>query len=136
MSSSLFKYYIFDAVYRWATDVGYTPYILVDTKVPGVRLPTQFHGQDSITLNISATAASNFSVKENNWLFFSARFSGQPHHIEIPLQAVQAIYANETGAGISFTGSQWDDPDGSPTSKLKTGKGLEETKTPALKIVK
>ena len=127
-----FKYYIFDAVYRWTTDAGHTPYIVVDTRITGVRLPPQFTDQDKITLNISASAVTNYSIEENDWLFFSARFSGESHHIEIPLQAVQAIYARETGTGISFTGSQWDDPDGSPPGKQVPGK----PGTPALKIVK
>jgi stringent starvation protein B len=132
---SSFKYYIFDAVYRWATDAGYTPHIVVDTKIPGVSLPAQFDGQDSITLNISSTAANNFSIEDSGWLFFSTRFAGHSHNIEIPLPAIQAVYAKETGAGISFTGSQWDDPDGSPPGK-DTKKNSDQAKAPALKIVK
>lgn len=127
-----FKYYIFDAVYRWATDAGYTPYIVIDTKISGVRLPPQFSGQDSVTLNISSTAANDFSIEENNWLFFSARFSGHSHHIEIPFKAIQAVYAKETGAGISFTGSKWDEPDGSPPARP----GSDKKNIPGLKIVK
>lgn len=127
-----FKYYIFDAVYRWTTDAGHTPYIVVDTKTTGIRLPTQFADQDKITLNISDSAVSNFSIEEQEWLYFSARFSGEPHNIEIPLRAIQAIYARETGTGISFTGNQWDEPDGSPSDKKAPGKPV----APALKIVK
>ncbi|MDK9758838.1 ClpXP protease specificity-enhancing factor, partial [Vibrio sp. D173a] len=33
---------------------------------------------------------------------FSARFSGRPHSVIVPLYAVQAIYARENGAGTMF----------------------------------
>lgn len=132
---STLKHYIFDAVYRWANDAGYTPHIVVDTKISGVHLPSQFANQDSLTLNISLTAASDFSIEESGWIFFSTRFSGHSHHIEIPLAAIQAVYAKETGAGISFTGSQWDDPDDTPPEKTST-KDSGQAKAPALKIVK
>jgi len=127
-----FKNYIFDAVYRWATDAGLTPYIVVDTTVTGVHLPPSLSEQDNITLNISPAAASEFSIEENDWLFFLARFSGQSFNIELPLAAVKAIYARETGVGISFTGSQWDDPDRTPPDTPDSWKA----KTPDLKIVK
>lgn len=129
---SSFKHYIFDAVYRWANDAGYTPYILIDTKISGVSLPAQFANQDNLTLNISLTAASDLVIEESGWLFFSARFSGHPHHVEIPLQAIQAVYAKESGTGISFTGSQWDNPDDTPPAKPDS----EKKNSPGLKIVK
>lgn len=131
------KNYIFDAVYRWAIDAGYTPQVIIDTKISGVHLPGQFSDQDSITLNISPGAANQFRLEENNWIFFSATFSGKSYNIEFPLQAVQAIYARETGKGISFTGSQWSDPDGTPPDKnLANKKKTEKPAKPALKIVK
>ncbi len=131
------KNYIFDAVYRWAIDAGYTPHIIVDTKISGVHLPPQFSDQDSITLNISPGAANQFSLEENDRVFFSARFSGKSYNIEIPLQAVQAVYARETGKGISFSGSQWSDPDSTPPDKnLADKKKTENPATPTLKIVK
>jgi len=131
------KNYIFNAVYRWAIDAGYTPYIIVDTNISGVHLPSQFSDQNSITLNVSSGAANQFILEENDWISFSARFSGKSYKIELPLLAVQAVYARETGKGISFSGSQWSDPDGSPPEKKDNGeKGIEKPVTPALKIVK
>jgi stringent starvation protein B len=38
----------------------------------------------------------------NEAITFSARFSGRPHSVIVPLYAVQAIYARENGAGTMF----------------------------------
>ena len=131
------KNYIFNAVYRWAIAEGYAPYVIIDTIISGVRLPPQFSDQDSITLNVSPGAANQFILDENGWIFFSARFSGKSYNVELPLQAVQAVYARETGKGISFSGSQWRDPDGStPEKKATEKKESDKVTTPTLKIVK
>jgi stringent starvation protein B len=38
----------------------------------------------------------------NEWIEFSARFSGKSHKIEVPVANVLAIYARENGQGMAF----------------------------------
>jgi len=38
----------------------------------------------------------------NEWIDFSARFSGKSHHIEVQVSNVLAIYARENGQGMAF----------------------------------
>jgi stringent starvation protein B len=38
----------------------------------------------------------------NEWIEFTARFSGKAHKIEIPVANVLAIYARENGQGMAF----------------------------------
>jgi stringent starvation protein B len=38
----------------------------------------------------------------NEWVEFSARFSGKSHKIEVPVANVLAIYARENGQGMAF----------------------------------
>jgi stringent starvation protein B len=54
-----------------------------------------------ITLNIGALA-TNRLVIGNEYIEFQARFSGVTEHIFVPVAAVSAIYARETGAGMGF----------------------------------
>src|SRR4051794_25578646 len=38
----------------------------------------------------------------NEWIEFSARFSGKSHKIEVPVANILAIYARENGQGMAF----------------------------------
>jgi stringent starvation protein B len=52
-------------------------------------------------LNISFEATSQLQMG-NEWIEFSARFSGKSHKIEVPVANVLAIYARENGQGMAF----------------------------------
>ncbi len=95
------KPYFFRAIYQWAADNGFTPQIVVDAAVPGVAVPRQYVKDGQIVLNISPGAVSNFAM-DNQRLSCAARFSGRSLKVDIPLDAVLAIYARETGHGIYF----------------------------------
>lgn len=95
------KPYFFRAIYQWAADNGFTPQIVVDAAVPGVTVPRQYVKDGQIVLNISPGAVSNFTM-DNESLSCAARFSGRSLKVDIPLDAVLAIYARETGHGIYF----------------------------------
>lgn len=95
------KPYFFRAIYQWAADNGFTPQIVVDAAVPGVTVPRQYVKDGQIVLNISPGAVSNFTM-DNESLSCAARFSGRSLKVDIPLDAVLAIFARETGHGIYF----------------------------------
>lgn len=94
------KPYLLRALYEWCTDNGYTPHIAVRVDSQ-TRVPRQFVHNDEIVLNISFEATSQLQMG-NEWIEFSARFSGKAHKIEVQVANVLAIYARENGQGMAF----------------------------------
>ncbi|APR37089.1 ClpXP protease specificity-enhancing factor [Paraburkholderia sp. SOS3] len=94
------KPYLLRALYEWCTDNGYTPHIAVRVDNQ-TRVPRQFVRDNEIVLNISFEATSQLQMG-NEWIEFSARFSGKSHKIEVPVANVLAIYARENGQGMAF----------------------------------
>ncbi|CAH2792857.1 MAG: ClpXP protease specificity-enhancing factor SspB [uncultured Paraburkholderia sp.] len=94
------KPYLLRALYEWCTDNGYTPHIAVRVD-NHTRVPRQFVRDNEIVLNISFEATSQLQMG-NEWVEFSARFSGKSHKIEVPVANILAIYARENGQGMAF----------------------------------
>jgi stringent starvation protein B len=94
------KPYLLRAVYEWCTDNGYTPQIsvVVDART---RVPMEHVRDGEIILNIGPLAASRLKMG-NEFIECSARFSGVAKDLAIPIGTVKAIYARETGHGMSF----------------------------------
>ncbi len=65
-------------------------------------MPPAYVKEGQIVLNIGPAAVRNLNM-DNNWLSFSARFGGVSQTIEVPVGNVLAIYARETGEGMSFS---------------------------------
>ena len=143
------KPYLLRAIYDWVLDNDATPHILISTIDSRVDVPQQFVEDDKIILNISPSAASNMLI-DNDGISFSARFGGKPFTIYSPIEFVLALYASETGEGMSFELEALDDtpPDGPddqppspksvPDSHVSPSK-KESNKTkkrPTLKVVK
>ncbi|MFM0338518.1 ClpXP protease specificity-enhancing factor [Paraburkholderia fungorum] len=100
MQETSTKPYLLRALYEWCTDNGYTPHIAVRVDNQ-TRVPRQFVRDNEIVLNISFEATSQLQMG-NEWIEFSARFSGKSHKIEVPISNVLAIYARENGQGMAF----------------------------------
>jgi stringent starvation protein B len=94
------KPYLLRALYEWCTDNGYTPHLAVRVD-DQTRVPRQFVHNGEIVLNISFEATSQLQMG-NEWVEFSARFSGKAHKIEVQVANVLAIYARENGQGMAF----------------------------------
>ncbi len=99
--------YIFNGIYQWLSDNQQTHYITVDLRDPGVRGLEQFQARklDTLTLNISLTAAPNLHVGADA-LTFSCRFNGKNADVYIPHGALLALYGRETGEGMVFRASE------------------------------
>lgn len=95
------KPYLIRAIRDWALDQGYTPHLLVDAGVEGVRVPEQHVEDGKIVLNVSNNAVGEIELN-NEWILFSARFGGVSHNIDVPITAVLAIFAKENGHGLFF----------------------------------
>ena len=94
------KPYLLRAVYEWCVDNGYTPQISVVVDAQS-RVPMEHVRDGEIILNIGPLAANRLKMG-NETIECSARFSGVAKNLVIPVSAVTAIYARETGHGMSF----------------------------------
>jgi stringent starvation protein B len=54
-----------------------------------------------IVLNVSGNAVRDLAI-DNDWILFSARFSGMSQEIAVPINRVAAIFARENGQGMHF----------------------------------
>ncbi|WP_239990258.1 ClpXP protease specificity-enhancing factor [Ignatzschineria cameli] len=95
------KPYFIRALYDWILDNNCTPYIVVDATLPYVDVPEKFIMEGRIILNVLPSAVNNL-ILGDEWISFSARFSGIVHEINFPVGAVAAIYAQENGEGMGF----------------------------------
>jgi len=94
------KPYLLRALYEWCVDNGYTPHLAV--KVDShAQIPTEHVRNGEITLNISPSAVHKLQMG-NEVIEFSARFGGVARNISVPVANVFALYARETGHGMTF----------------------------------
>ncbi len=93
--------YLLRAFYEWIVDNELTPQIVVNAEMDNVDVPLEFVNEGKIVLNISMTATQGLEMT-NEWLSFSARFSGKPTSVYLPMASILAIYARENGQGITF----------------------------------
>ena len=123
--------YLIRALYDWLLDNGQTPYLLVNADHSGTVVPRQFVEEGRIVLNIDPTAVASLELG-NEWISFSARFSGVTEDILVPPSAVQGIYAKENGQGMLFSdeGAGEEDPERPDPDPNKPGG------RPTLKVVK
>ena len=91
--------YLIRAIFDWAVDNAFTPYLLVDASVDGTEVPAEFVQDGSIVLNIHPNAVRDLSMGDE-FVSFNARFAGVAQQLFVPVEAVRAIYAKETGEGI------------------------------------
>lgn len=94
--------YLLRAMHEWISDSGHTPHIVVDAGVTGVDVPRQFVKDGKIVLNASWSATAQLKLG-NDEITFSGRFGGASMMVSVPINAVLAIYARETGQGMIFS---------------------------------
>ncbi len=93
--------YLLRAIHDWINDNGLTPYLLVKADAPGVRVPQSAIKDGRVVLSIAGRAVARLEIGME-MVSFMARFNGTSQAIEIPLQALLAIYAQENGQGMMF----------------------------------
>jgi stringent starvation protein B len=128
--------YLLRALHEWISDSNCTPHIVVDAGVAGVEVPRQYVQDGKIVLNVSWSATGQLQLG-NDELNFNGRFGGASMHVRIPVAAVLAIYARETGQGMIFSEDTDQPPEGpqgpppEPRPPKDAGAGR-----PKLKVVK
>ena len=94
------KPYVLRALFDWCVDNGYTPHLAV--KVDSrTQVPQEYAKNGEITLNISPSAVHKLQMG-NELIEFSARFAGVARQISVPVPCICALYARETGHGMTF----------------------------------
>lgn len=126
--------YLIRALYEWIVDNYLTPYLVVDAEVEGIDVPRQYVEAGRIILNVAPQATYGLQMK-NDFIEFSARFSGIAMDITVPVSAVLAIYARENGRGMVFSeedeGSDDNDGGNNPGGPAQPPRGK-----PKLTVVK
>lgn len=94
------KPYLLRALYEWCVDNGYTPHfaVKVDSRT---QVPSEYVKNGEITLNVAPSAVHKLQLG-NELIEFSARFAGVARQISVPVANVHAVYARETGHGMTF----------------------------------
>ncbi len=94
------KPYLLRALYEWCVDNGYTPHVAVKVDSRS-QVPSEYVKNGEITLNVSPSAVHKLQMG-NELIEFSARFAGVARQISVPVACVYALYARETGHGMTF----------------------------------
>ena len=123
--------YLIRAMYEWSSDNGMTPYLLVDAGKEGVEVPSAAVKDGRVVLNVASRAVAQLELG-NQWIRFMARFSGVSHSVMVPVPAVEAIYAQETGQGMMLP------PDGevAPPPQPEPPEAAPPRRGPQLRVVK
>jgi stringent starvation protein B len=93
--------YLLRAMHEWISDSDCTPHIVVDASMKGVDVPRQYVRDGKIVLNLSWNATGQLSMGSDE-ICFNGRFGGASMTVRIPIDAVLAVYARETGQGMIF----------------------------------
>jgi stringent starvation protein B len=101
MSEQSAKPYLIRAICEWCADNGLTPYIAVKVNNQ-TRVPAAFVKNGEIVLNISRGATRHLTI-DNEWVQFTARFSGTSQEVSVPIAAIAGVFAKESGYGFAFT---------------------------------
>ena len=130
------KYHLLRAAYDWAVENSLTPQVIVDATGADVLVPARFVENGRIVLNVSPSAVQSFQF-DAEAISFNARFGGVAHNVYLPLVSVLAVYARETGQGVSFPSGRDAEAEGTGTEPDKTPpESTPPRKGPSLKIVK
>lgn len=134
--------YLLRALAEWIADNDMTPHLLVDATLPGVQVPSSAVKEGKVVLNIAQRAVVRLQI-DDTAVSFSARFGGVSFPVSVPIAAVLAIYARETGQGMALPddigpthGGGDDDVPPTPPSQGPDDGPPAGSKRPHLRVVK
>ena len=132
--------YLLREMHEWISESDCTPHIVVDASMKGVDVPRQYVRDGKIVLNLSWNATGQLSMGSDE-ICFNGRFGGASMTVRIPIDAVLAVYARETGQGMIFADDESGPPPQPPEpTQPPTDRPPEPPQKPAgrakLKVVK
>ena len=130
--------YLLRALYEWINDNEMTAHLLVDATRDGVQVPRSAVKEGRVVLNIAPRAVAQLDLN-NREVRFNARFGGVSQQVIVPMAAVLAIYALETGQGMMLPDDGMmmheENPDDMPDPPDSNGEGAKKNVS-HLRIVK
>lgn len=93
------KPYLFTAYYDWLINNKITPHLLVDAKMPGVRVPVEYVNDGRIILSLLPSAIADYQCLSKG-ISLKARFKGKSEDIFIPFHAMEQLIALESGSAL------------------------------------
>jgi len=127
--------YLLRALNEWINDNGMTPYLLVDAAREGVQVPASVVKDGRVVLNIAPRAVAHLAM-DNREVRFMARFGGVSQSVVVPVLAVMAIYAQETGQVMMLPEDGAMLPDDSPDPTPGPEAGGDAPKRSHLRVIK
>ncbi len=127
--------YLLRALNEWINDNGMTPHLLVDAERDGVQVPASSVKDGKVVLNIAPRAVAQLHI-DNQGVSFLARFGGVSQSVYVPIGAVLAIYAQETGQGMMLPDDAGDEPGEGPEPPNEPDGGGEPPRRSHLRVVK
>ena len=126
--------YLIDAMRNWAMDSGYTPHLTVEANYPQVNLPFEkITPRDGlITLNVHDRALKGYEVVDG-WILFETRFSGQVHHVDLPVDSVVSLVVPEVMHQMVFREYSPETSENSPSPAIR--QAPERKGKPDLRLV-
>ena len=123
------------AIYEWIVDNQTTPYLLVNATYD-VDLPADIIDEDGqVALDIGDQCARDLNFG-NDHIEFKGYFGGVVRLLQIPVSAVTAVYASESGEGMMFDDEEVDNKlVESSNDNSKPGKNTKKKKPSHLKLV-
>jgi stringent starvation protein B len=129
------KPYLIRAFYNWIIDSRCTPILVVNANHPQCNLPDQHIENGEIVFNISPDAIRDLEMHYEK-LEFRASFSGSVQHIQVPVKAILAVYAEENKQGMYFDYEEEDFFDeGEGSSDNSFGQPEKPKAKPKLRLV-
>ena len=120
-------------MHQWIVDSGSTPYMVVDVNAADVQIPPGYAQDGKLVLNISYEATSGLDLSAEA-VEFDARFGGVSRHVRVPMAAILAVYAHESGQGMLFDAE--DTPEDAAPTSGGDGPKPAPGKKPTLKVIK
>ena len=130
--------YLLRALNEWINDNEMTAHLLVDATREGVQVPRSAVKEGRVVLNIAPRAVAHLDLN-NREVRFNARFGGVSQLVIVPMAAVLAIYALETGQGMMLPDDGMmmheENPDDMPDPPDANGEGAKKNVS-HLRVVK
>ena len=90
----------------------------------------QYVKDGTIILNIGPSATKNLTL-DNDWIQFTARFSGVSQMVAVPVARVGALYTRETQEGMGFEVTEFDESSAEVLSAIEADTAESSDEAPA-----
>ncbi|WP_087016243.1 ClpXP protease specificity-enhancing factor SspB [Thaumasiovibrio subtropicus] len=91
----------FQLAYKRILQDRHIPHLLIDANHKQVVVPSDYVKNGEVTLNVSPSAIHGFELICDCFVFMTRRGNNN-YQVRVPIEAIKALYAFETGEGIKY----------------------------------